>query len=128
MEIEKVIDQKDSYLVNESTSVPKAEENADYKRVQEWITNGGKVIAFDYLKEAKEQKVSQCRQDTYNLIVSKFSKTDQLNILADGDSSVIADMNAIIKPILTKSRAIRADILSNDCDTLDKLNQINTDL
>ena len=45
-----------------------------------------------------------------------------------GDSVAIADMNSFIEPILTKSRAIRAEILSDDCDTLEKLNNIETDL
>lgn len=128
MKIEKVIDQKDSYLVNDTKYVPKVEGNTDYKSVLEWVSNGGQVVEFDYLKQAKEEKVNKCRQDTDTLITSKYSKTDQLNILMSGDNVRIAEMNSYIEPILAISRDIRAKISHKGCDTLDKLNKIDINL
>lgn len=78
------------------------------------------------LQESKEDLVEKVRQATRDLILTEYSDTDQLNTLMSGDNIAIAEMNSFIEPILTKSRAIRAEILN--CDTLDKLNKIKTDL
>jgi hypothetical protein len=40
--------------------VPKnAESNTDYSQIQEWIKNGGDYEKFDYLKDAKDNKLAQ---------------------------------------------------------------------
>jgi len=79
------------------------------------------------LQEAKDKKIEEVRSYTKSLIASKYSETDQLNILGSGDELAIAERHAFIDPILTKSRSIRSKIMNKDCDTLEKLNAINTD-
>ena len=125
MQIEKVIDQKDSYLVNDTTSVPKAEGNTDYKSVLEWIENGGKVIPFDELEETRKEKISQTKSKAQQLIVAQYPDYKQRNILMSGDDIAIADMNAFIEPIRIRSNEIESDI--NDCTTIEELNNVNTD-
>lgn len=80
------------------------------------------------LQEAKSEKIEQVRVATEDLILSSYSKTDQINILMSGDGLKISSMNSVIEPILAKSRTIRARILSDGCNTITKLNKINTDL
>jgi hypothetical protein len=39
--------------------IPKDTNNADYQKIQEWIKSGGEYEKFDYLKEAKDNKLAQ---------------------------------------------------------------------
>jgi len=119
MQIEKVIDQDDSYLVNDSTSVPKEEDNSDYKAIQKWIAEGNKILVKsdeDILQEAKKEKITQCR--------AYLDKTDWYIIR-------LADSGDVIPTEVKEKRTLARDnqnlIESSDCDTLEKLNNINTD-
>jgi hypothetical protein len=61
MQITKVEQQKNGYLVNEAIFVPQAEQNADYQAIQKWIVEGGIVEKEDQLPELKLQKISQIK-------------------------------------------------------------------
>lgn len=64
MQITKVIDQGESYLVNDLMSVPKSEGNTDYKNIQSWIDQGNSPSTKsneDLLKEAKSSRLSTRR-------------------------------------------------------------------
>lgn len=125
MQIEKVIDLGKEYLVNDTTSVPKSEGNSDYKSVLEWIENGGEVIPFDELGEAKKEKISQIKSKAQQLIVEQYPDYKQRNILMSGNELAISEMNAFIEPIRIRSNEIESDL--NDCTTIEELNNVNTD-
>lgn len=72
MQITKVQEQKNGYLVNDSIFVPNAQDNSDYQAIQKWIADGGIVEAFDYLAEAKLAKIAQLKT---NLISAKELET-----------------------------------------------------
>jgi len=61
MQITKVQEQKNGYLVNDSIFVPNAQDNSDYQAVQKWIADGGVVEAFDVLAEAKLTKIAKLK-------------------------------------------------------------------
>lgn len=46
------------FELNGST-IPNDLENTDYQKIQEWIKSGGEYEKFDYLKEAKDNKLAQ---------------------------------------------------------------------
>jgi hypothetical protein len=39
--------------------IPNDPSNTDYQKIQEWIKSGGEYEKFDYLKEAKDEKLTQ---------------------------------------------------------------------
>ena len=61
--IETVKDQHDSYLVNGSMSVPKAEGNRHYRDVLEWMRKGNKPSPPDYIQEELEEQEQQARRE-----------------------------------------------------------------
>lgn len=61
MQITKVQERKNGYLVNDSIFVPNAQDNSDYQAVQKWIADGGVIEAFDVLAEAKLAKITQLK-------------------------------------------------------------------
>jgi hypothetical protein len=46
------------FELNGST-IPNDLENTDYQKIQEWIKGGGEYEKFDYLKDAKDNKLAQ---------------------------------------------------------------------
>lgn len=56
MIINKLIELKNSFLVNDELNVPKSDGNSDYKEIQKYIANGGDYQKFDNLSEAKNEK------------------------------------------------------------------------
>jgi len=46
------------FELNGST-IPNDLENTDYQKIQEWIKSGGEYEKFDYLKEAKDNKLAK---------------------------------------------------------------------
>jgi hypothetical protein len=61
MQIEKIKEFEQTYLVNDSISVPKNSENSDYQKIQQWIANGGIVEQEDLLTKAKLEKVAKIK-------------------------------------------------------------------
>lgn len=61
MKIEKVKFQKNGFLVNDAVFVPNAPENSDFKRVQEWIAEGGVVEDEFSLAEVKAKKIQEIK-------------------------------------------------------------------
>lgn len=59
MEITKVKDLGNSYLLNDSISVPKAAGNYHYQAIQEWIANGGTMEPEFTLAELKAKKLAE---------------------------------------------------------------------
>jgi hypothetical protein len=52
---------KETYLVNGETIVPKNPDNSDYKKIQQWISNGGVVEQEDLLAKAKLEKIAKIK-------------------------------------------------------------------
>lgn len=82
-------------------------------------------INNEVLKEAKENKISQTKSKSQQLILAEYPDYKQRNILMSGDEVAIAEMNAFIEPIRIRSNEIESDI--NDCTTIEELNNVNTD-
>jgi hypothetical protein len=52
---------KETYLVNGETIVPKNPDNSDYKKIQQWISNGGVVEQEDLLAKARLEKIAKIK-------------------------------------------------------------------
>ncbi len=61
MQITKVEQQKNGYLVNETMFVPQAEQNSDYQSIQRWISDGGIVGKESLLTQKKLEKVTKIK-------------------------------------------------------------------
>lgn len=63
MNIKTVKDLQNSYLVNNSTTVPKDTSNSDYQTVQDWIAEGNtpdpEFTAAELLQNAKQDKIKE---------------------------------------------------------------------
>jgi hypothetical protein len=87
MEIQKVKDIGESYLVNNFLSVPKSEGNRHYAMVQEWIAEGNTVEPQFTDEEIAKQKAEQVKAEakqylnSTDWIVTKISEIQ----LAGGD-------------------------------------------
>lgn len=110
MKIEKVKQQKNSYLVNDSMSVPIDEQNVDYQKVQKWISLGGVVQEFDFLEYVKAEKISQIKNTASSLILATYPIHKQLNILMSQDNAIINEMNLFISLIRVKSNELEAGL------------------
>jgi hypothetical protein len=73
MQITKVQEQKNGYLVNDSIFVPNAQENSDYQAIQKWIADGGIIEAFDFLAEAKLAKIAQLKTNRNEALGKPYS-------------------------------------------------------
>ena len=58
MQITKVQEEKNGYLVNDSMFVPQYEQNSDFQAIQKWIAAGGIVGKENLLAQAKIEKVT----------------------------------------------------------------------
>jgi len=70
MQIQKVKQQKNGYLVNDSIFVPSDPKNSDFQKIQKWIAEGGVIEAFDNLAEAKLTKITEIKsiRDSKNIL------------------------------------------------------------
>ena len=83
MQITKVKEQKNGYLVNDSIFVPNAQDNSDYQAVQKWIADGGVVEAFDYLAEAKLTKIAQLKANRNAALEKSHEASQAFEIIVD---------------------------------------------
>lgn len=83
MQITKVQEQKNGYLVNDSIFVPNAQDNSDYQAVQKWIADGGVVEAFDYLAEAKLTKIAQVKINRNAALEKSHESSQAFEIIGD---------------------------------------------
>ena len=63
------------YELNGST-IPNDIQNTDYQKIQEWIKSGGEYEKFDYLKEAKNNKLAEL--ETFILVKKTEKYTSHL--------------------------------------------------
>jgi len=72
MIINTVKELQNSYLVNDSMTVPKDSTNSDYKKVQDWIAEGNKpdpeFTPAELLQNAKQDKIKEIEQAKTNAI------------------------------------------------------------
>ncbi len=70
MQITKVQQQKNGYLVNNAIFVPEAKENSDYQKINQWIVEGGIVEKADPLPELQKQKILKIKsiRDQKNMV------------------------------------------------------------
>ena len=61
MQITKVQEEKNGYLVNDSMFVPQYEENSDFQAIQKWIAAGGIVGKENLLAQVKAAKLSEIK-------------------------------------------------------------------
>jgi hypothetical protein len=50
---------KNGFFALNGSTVPNDSSNTDFQKIQEWIKSGGEYEKFDYLKEAKDNKLTQ---------------------------------------------------------------------
>ena len=117
MKIEKVIDQGEQYLVNDSISVPKANDNTDYKNIQIWLGEGNSLSTkpdSEILAETKAEKIGECK--------AYLDLTDKWSIRL---SETSVAMPSGVAANRANARAYQSQIEA--CTTLEQLNNINTD-
>jgi hypothetical protein len=76
--------------------VPKnAESNTDYNQIQEWIKNGGDYEKFDYLKEAKDNKLAELNNfhasEAVKIFTIKLANGATTKISVDADTRYLLD-------------------------------------
>lgn len=109
MIINKLIELKNSFLVNDELNVPKSEGNSDYKEIQTYIANGGDYQVFDNLAEAKEAKkqilkINRDKALSSSLYSIKIDNNDCSLYLKNSDLAVIqARINSLTNDTSTKS-------------------------
>lgn len=66
MNIQTIKELENSYLVNNSITVPKSEGNRDYQLVKQWIAEGNtpdpEFTDAEFLENAKNNKINICRE------------------------------------------------------------------
>jgi len=50
---------KNGFFALNGSTIPNDSSNTDYQKIQEWIKSGGEYEKFDYLKDAKDNKLAQ---------------------------------------------------------------------
>jgi len=75
------------YLMN-GFLVPNDPKNSDYQKIQEWIAQGGDIEPFDYLSEAKIQKINDLNlfhdsPAVKNLIIKSGTAQTYVGLAAD---------------------------------------------
>ena len=109
MIINKLIELKNSFLVNDELNVPKSEGNSDYKEIQTYIANGGDYQIFDILAEAKESKKQALKGNRDEALISslysiKIDDKDCSFYLKNSDLAVIQTrINSLTNDTSTKS-------------------------
>lgn len=61
MEIQKVKQLPDNFVVNGTIFVPNDPLNSYYQQIQDWVKKGGIIEPFDFLQKAKEAKIAEIR-------------------------------------------------------------------
>ena len=61
MRINNIKEFETNYLVNDTTCVPKAADNSDYQKIQQWIKEGGIVEKEDLLAKEKSAKIAEIK-------------------------------------------------------------------
>jgi hypothetical protein len=75
------------FELNGST-IPNDLENTDYQKIQEWIKSGGEYEKFDYLKDAKDNKLAQLETFILSKKTEKYTSHTAPEII---DGSKIGD-------------------------------------
>jgi hypothetical protein len=68
--------------------IPKDASNTDYQKIQEWIKSGGEYEKFDYLKDAKDNKLAQLETFILSKKTEKYTSHTAPEII---DGSKIGD-------------------------------------
>jgi hypothetical protein len=50
---------KNGFFALNGSTIPNDSSNTDFQKIQEWIKSGGEYEKFDYLKDAKDNKIAQ---------------------------------------------------------------------
>lgn len=133
MEIQKVVETKNSYIVNDLTTVPKNEENSDYQRVKKWLDAGGKLTPQFTVEELKARKIEELNQKFSSKIYESYPAQKQINLTnkaiqklvesnANATDEEYEQMNEFIAPLRTKKEQLEASIES--CQSKEELEQI----
>jgi len=84
MNINKVKDLENSYLVNNVVDVPKNPTNRDYRKVQEWLSIEGNSVLPEYtLSELKDIKIAEIKAEAGNRIIEIYPEWRQRNHMAE---------------------------------------------
>ena len=119
MQITRVQEQKNSYLVNDSIFVPNSQDNSDYQAIQKWIAGGGIVDYQFTLDDYKENKISLLKSKRTRIeeeIISKL-KIDYNGVTFYADEVALTQFTRVIKSINI------ANLVINSPDS--SLNKIN---
>lgn len=92
MQITKVQEQKNGYLVNDSMFVPQDEQNSDFQKIQKWIKEGGDIEKYDALPEAKMKKIAEIKaaRDIFMYSDVNYSSQSFINSLISGNNLIAA--------------------------------------
>lgn len=82
------------YALNGST-VPNDPSNTDFQKIQEWIKSGGEYEKFDYLKDAKDNKLAQLYEfhasEAVKIFTIKLANGASTKISVDADTRYLLD-------------------------------------
>lgn len=112
MEIYKIIEQKNSFIVNDELNVPKSEGNSDYRKVRSYIEAGGKYQAYNQLLEKKTEKIAQCQD-----------YLEQTDWQANAFIKYGRPIDANVPGNCLKAKQWKSDIKA--CTTIEELENIN---
>lgn len=110
MQITKVKEQENGYLVNDSIFVPNSQDNSDYQAIQKRIADGVVVEAFDYLEQAQKEKIREIKATAASLILETYPTYKQSNILMSKDNDFIEQMDLFISAIRIKSNELEVAV------------------
>ena len=75
--------------------IPKDAGNTDYQKIQEWIKSGGEYQKFDYLKEAKDNKIAELNNfhasESVKVFTIKLANGATTKINVDADTRYLLD-------------------------------------
>ena len=108
MEIQTVKIQGQSYLLNGTMSVPKADGNREYELIKQWLADGNTPEPEFTEAELEAQRIQAIKQKAAELINPKYPDYKQLNLIRIGGAELEA-MSAYIDSIREISNKAEQD-------------------
>jgi hypothetical protein len=91
----KIKELKNGFFALNGSTVPNDLNNTDYQKIQEWIKSGGYYEKFDYLKDAKDNKISQLYEfhasEAVKIFTIKLANGATTKISVDADTRYLLD-------------------------------------
>lgn len=126
MQIETIKETTGGFILNESVFVPNDALNKDFKKIQEWVSDGGVVKPEFTLEEIKSKKIQELQAITSAEIYNQYPLHKQINIAGrvDGyNDEDFDEMNEFITSKIDYHRSIESEI--NNCESIEEVEAIN---